>query len=688
MPRFLRVYLLGCLAIAFAYLVLHVREPLRLNFGDPSADAGILSSIAEVERYGFFESSAPGMIDVGPQPADGYHAVHYPPLADVFYGATGKYLGVRAIGTLRLFALAFSVLAMLLLYHYARRMWTEPIALLATALFSTSVLWMMYADSIQQAPLTQAAAFLSLWGLVRVMETRRRAHYAAAFFGALACFLASYDYWLFLPAAVLFTIHVKRGNPLAAGNLRFVAICAAACLVALLAKYLFVSGVLLDRKASMLFPTLLRRATFVFTPMFWVTCGCTIWRAMRAPSLRAVLEDGVTWMLVTGAVTIYLFAQRAASQMIGVQALLPFYAIGSSIVISRLLEGRRLLRVVAIGWVALAPAWSGYFLLSQPREVLDRDDVAKVNAYLAASDRNDFVISNLLAEAPLRAMFERHSWPASDKADPKLAYRSMLDVFEAAGTDYVHAVIFTSPETRFVDRSLWPLAAPRRLWSVTGWPYLQRRKANEIVREYDRKVLRNLELVHAKVVLHLANFDVYRIERSAVLEAAGAGVPVVRTIDFGNVASAKHKLLGWSEPRLTDDGSLGVAVIDGFAPCANPEMERQPNEPGGNACRTVLTRWGLRVMDEGRSDRAQLMIRVERACDLRLTIEFSAPALVGLSLNEFASSQCAPATRATFDIPQASVRAGINVLVLERRYGPKSSKAEISSLTVDPVCGL
>jgi len=44
MPRLLRIYLLGCITIAFAYLFLHAKEPLRLNVGDPWSDAVVVSS--------------------------------------------------------------------------------------------------------------------------------------------------------------------------------------------------------------------------------------------------------------------------------------------------------------------------------------------------------------------------------------------------------------------------------------------------------------------------------------------------------------------------------------------------------------------------------------------------------------------------------------------------------------------
>lgn len=704
MPRSLRGFLLGCIAIAFAYVLLHAREPLRLNVGDPSSDASVLATIKHVQQDGFFEPPAPGA----------GRTFHAPPLAELGYSAVGRYLGVGDIATLRLFALACSVLAVVLLFQYARRIWNDTIALLATALFTTSFLWMTYADSLAQVPVLQASGFLALWGLVRAIETRQRRYYAAAFLGAWACYLASYDFWLFLPAAVVFTIHKKLGNPFARGNQHFVVICVAGCVAGMVTSTLFAAGAVgwqelpadpfgrastaLNRKLAAPLPVLLRRYTFLLTPLVWVTLAHTAWRVVRAPSVRSVLTDGVTWMLGVAALALGAFSLRAVSLMFGAQPLLLFASIGSALLIQRLLEGGWLRRALAVAWLVAVPAWSFYFLLSHPRSTLDRDDVATVNAYLAASDRNDFVISNLLAAGPIQVAFERHTLAAIDTPDPTQAPGKMLEVLEAAGTDYVHAVIFTTPDSRFLDRSLALLARSRPLGWVTSWPHVRRSMANGMVGEYDRYVRANLARVGAKQVLHLRTFDVYRIDRAALLDAVGRSIPVVRTIDMGSFGANKHKLLGWSEPKLTEEEGLGVASVDGYAPCANPVIEHRAGEPGSNGCETVPTRAGLKVLDKGWTRSAQLMIRVERACDLRVTLELASPGLLAVSLEDFTAPPCAPDAHVAVVIPRRAVRAGINILTIEKRLsvdkqpgvdkrlGPKGLRADVASITIEPDC--
>jgi hypothetical protein len=710
MPRLLRFYLLGCIAFAFAYLVLHAREPLRLNVGDPWADANLVSSVEHIKQYGFIADA----MDFDPVIAGAYRPTHWPPLAEMVYGAMAK-LGVSDVAGFRLFALAMSGLAMWLLFCYARRIWGSTVALIATALYSTSVLWLMYADGVGQPPAIHTSCFLALWGLVRMIETRQRRHYAAAIFGSFACLFAGYGDLVLLLAGVLFTVNIKLGHPFARGNHNFVVACAAGGLAAIVVKWILdVAPVewqpgsiawlaaIDDRLASPL-PTVLRRYSLVLTPMFWVVVGYTVWKAVRARSLSSVLEDGMTWLAVAAVIALYVAPRSSASPMLRAQPVLPFYAIGSAILIARFLEGHRIARALAVAWVAVAPAWGLYLVTSHPRAVLDRDDVATTRSYLTANDRNDFVLSNLLADGPIQAAFDRHSWPApeaDDKIELHHTLRRMLEVFEITGTDYVHAVIFTTPESRFVDRSLGQLLMRRRIASVTGWPYLVRSKANGIIRDYDQRVLEYLDAVGAKRVLHLRSFDVYRLDLPTVLDLAGRSIPAVREIDFSSIASDRHKLLGWGLPRVTEEERLGASSLDGHSMCQNPVVEHRAGEPAFHACGTVLTRSGLSVFDSGFVERAQLMIRVERACDLRLTFQLAASSrlwrlprrvasspLLAISINGFTDRQCELATRVSFFVPQRSVRAGINIVTVDKsRFGPLDARADLLSLSIEPIC--
>lgn len=666
MLRLLRYYALGCVALAMAYLAVHALEPLRLNIGDPWGDANVISAIT---------AGSP---------------IHFPPLPEALYQAIRR-LGIEDIAGFRLFAIACSVLSLWLMFQWARRVWSEPVALIATALAATTVIWLMFADSIRQVPIVHVTGFLALWGMVRAIESGERRHHAAAFLGACGCFLAGYELWLFLPAAILMTLHVKRGTILGPGSLRFVVICAAAFALALVVKGLVSTDpigwqVYVDRRLGGGFAVASRRFTMLYTPMLWVTLAVALWRGLRAPSWRSIVDDGTTWLLLVAAGSIVLLSRRATSPMLAAEPLLPLFSLGSAILIARLLDGRKLGRALGIAWMILAPVWAVFILVRTPHATLARDDVAKAAAYLGANDRNDFVISNLLASGPIEAAFARHTWPARDTESLVDVYRDMLDVFEATGTDYIHAVIFTDPASRSVDRSLAQLTVNRRLAAVVGWPSFVPGKTKAVIRDYDKRVLASLKAVRAKVVLHLESFDVYRVDRGSVIEAAGAHVVPVSRIDFGSYSSVDHTLLGWGVPWLMPEG-VAVTSVDGFAPCANPIKGDPAGLPASNACETAMNAKGLRALDDDHVDRAQLIIRVERACDLKLTFAFGSPALVAVSMNDYTTSQCAPGTEMSLLVPQRSVRAGTNVITVEKLFQPKDSRADLSSLSVEPQCG-
>ncbi len=62
-------------------------------------------------------------------------------------------------------------------------------------------------------------------------------------------------------------------------------------------------------------PTLVRRMTLVFTPLFWVTAGYHVIRAIRAPTLSFAVKDTAMWLLLPAIAFLYVFRQLATSQM-------------------------------------------------------------------------------------------------------------------------------------------------------------------------------------------------------------------------------------------------------------------------------------------------------------------------------------------------------------------------------------
>jgi hypothetical protein len=667
MPRILRHYLIGCIAITFAYLIWHAIEPLRLNVGDPWSDAELLSSNP--------------------------NAVAASPLSAIVYAAIAK-LGAKDVAVFRVFALAFSALGAWAFFHYLRHMWSDSVAWLGTALFTANVLSFTYADSLQSPPLAHAFCFIALWGLVRAVETLQLRHYAAATIGAFACMFASSDDWLFLSAGALCTIFTKPGNPFAREHLRFILMSAAGAIAGALARSQFVVDPgywprSLDTKfVAPLVPLL----TVALTPVLWPVLANATWRAVRSRSLRAAVDDAMPWAIAVAVILLCVTSPRPGPPLLRVISVLPFFATGSAIVIDRMLGAGAVRRTLGIVAIVTATIWAFAIDLCHPRAVLARADVASAREYLASHDANDFVFSNLLDDGVIHAAFDRHSWAVIGEDDGLTAEGArsrLLEVFEAVGTDHIHAVIFTDPASRFLDRSLGQLTRYRGLPAGTSWPQLRPARANALIAAYDAQIRQVLDATAAQRALHFDNFDVYRIDRRSVLEKAGERIPVVRKIELNSVASNQYELLGWQGPHLSGMRNFGVTTIGGYAVCASPEV----------ACDTASNESGLWAQDTKPTGRAQLMIRVERSCDLRLTVDVEPglpplwmvadlkPPALGVSLGKFSTGQCVSSPQVSFLIPQRFVHPGINIVTFTTDLvGLLNLRADLRSLEIDPMC--
>jgi hypothetical protein len=670
--RYVRIYLIACIALAFGYLVVRVGEPLRLNVGDPWTDASVLNAIDH-----------------------GTEAVR--PVGDVslpviLYRAVSSLVGANLV-VIRLLALAFSGLAVWLMFAYARRMWNDTVGVVAAALTSTSLGWMMFADSLHRPPIMHAACFLALWGVVRTLDSGLRRHYLAVFAGTLVCLVAASNDWLFLPIGVLFTVQVKRGNVLARGNWPVVLVCAVAALFAYLVRPPFADAPVdwqsvLDHRVSATFATVLRRYAALLSPLVLITVVWAVWRALRAPSVKGAFEDGTTWILAITLVFLYLPAPRPESVALRTQQLLPLYAFGSAILVAKLFEGRVLRRVLATAVCVLTPLWGCWLMASHPRAVLDRSDVARANDYLAKNDGNSFVISNLFAEAPMMAAFGRHSWTRLHDRNLALSQARMLELFDDTGTDYVHAIIFTTPDSRFLERSI-AQATRRRGAAVDGWPYLVRRRVNQQIELYDAQILRALGAVSATRVLQFGNFDVYRIERAALLEMMAGALPVVSRIDFDSLSTTRHQLLGWADPVDSKEARPVPSTIVGFSQCRNPIVSS--TKPMPNGCTVIEGAKGLQVLDLGWLRRAELMLRVDRICDQQVTITLAAPARVDVAFNGDSVLSCNDASWGsgvlTVRVPHTHVHAGVNILSLDDvESDVKKPQPQVKSVEIWPLC--
>jgi len=191
-------------------------------------------------------------------------------------------------------------------------------------------------------------------------------------------------------------------------------------------------------------------------------------------------------------------------------------------------------------------------------------------------------------------------------------------------------------------------------------------------------------------VEHFDRFDVYRIERATVLEVAARRLPVAAAIDFFNVGSNRFKLRGWGSPVKPAAGEHApLGSIAGYGRCANPILSSA--KPPPSRCTVVSMPAGLQTLDVVGRARAELMVRIERACDQQLTITFAAPAKVDVTFNDVALLSCGDpqwgTTSVSVRVPQRAVRADYNIISLDDAQSePRKVRPELRSIVIEPIC--
>jgi hypothetical protein len=186
-----------------------------------------------------------------------------------------------------------------------------------------------------------------------------------------------------------------------------------------------------------------------------------------------------------------------------------------------------------------------------------------------------------MADGPVQYFFERHLHPPGDR--PEHAKNAYAQLTSMTRSGIIHAVYFEDPGTRYIDKSLWPLLAPKSRWAVFGYPYLFRKEALEAVEEWDRRVLEGLEQ-NGTEVLRVPGMRVFRLgtdPEARRAEMAKRITEPTRYIDFGKKEAEAFK-------------------VDGFR-----YAENYPDVPGfcwtiaQGFKRTVLTKRGLTYKSEG-----------------------------------------------------------------------------------------
>ncbi len=634
-PKHEKAYVRVAFSVAvltLGYWFARAFEPLRLNWGDPWSDANVLTTLNYSYRDGFLKTSFTDVLDVGPLTEESYRYTHYPPLAEIFYGTVHKVVGEVDIGVYRLFAIAFSGLALFALFRFTRRVWNTRIAALAVVFWCASFFWHMYADSMHQAPIMQAAGLGALAVIARWLDEKpsgRGLLFAAAAL-TYATYLVSYDYIFFVPLCVAF-LGARKGYWPHQGPMRTLLVwLGAGALLAVATKAAFVTGALgwhefvkdvafqFFERATVQYSEdyrsgfaqiLLLRTNAIFSPAFIPVLLFLLARFVVRKQPGAVLGrdwDNPVWLFFAAVPLFVVFSQLAVSQVLASQVLMPVFAVGLGYVVDLLLDASKPVARVAAVVLALGVIGQQGFQLARFKwSYLPRRDAFAVRDYLRDHNKADFVLSNVVNVGVVQYYFESHFFPAAEMPDPEGAVPFYQDMFQKTAAPSLYHVHFSDLESRFIDKCLWQLFAYKSGWAVLGNPFAHRQEALDAIAASDARVLAALGRVGAKKVFSAPGMDVYEIERARVTPQREPLTETTRRIDFGLPTFADLKIDGFYTGQKTDKGEP-FTFANGHA----------------DASRSVLTKVGLVFRGGEYRPEGRLRARLPANCAYQAKVKY------------------------------------------------------------------
>lgn len=258
----MRRWLVGALVVAVvgAGVVLRSQEVFEPWNGLHKGWGGaVYGNIARnLVRYGPLETRLAPLTNTGPVASrdEWTYYYHYPPLLVGMVAASFRVFGVHEASA-RLVPLAFSLLTLGLAYLFARRFWSNRIALLALMVIAFLPVETYYADHVDvYGPPAAFFSALAIVGYAWWFEDRRP-RYLGLCFGALVagCLMAWYAYF----AAALLAAHALWAGPRDRRPARWIPVALVACGVVVFTGFLLHRRSLLGGGGGEVYGTLLEK---------------------------------------------------------------------------------------------------------------------------------------------------------------------------------------------------------------------------------------------------------------------------------------------------------------------------------------------------------------------------------------------------------------------------------------------
>ena len=360
-----------CVAIMLVYCVIHAFDPPRLNWGDSASDYNVMTSGRNFAKYGFLKLRlTPFVLDPAfmTKADSAMIYTHYPQLPDLMNGLERSLFGFTDLVQFRLVALAFSFSALFFVYQLVTFYWSRQAAQIALALWVINPLWIQHADYLHHAPYAAFFGFGALYFLFRYLNERRWGLLAACGTFVFFVFMASYDFWIFVPLLLAMMAFAHHRHDLTAA-IRVLAILGACAVAALVFKWgtnawalggvaAFIRDLrfqLVERATTQavrvaydegIWPTLVGRVERTFSLLLFVVAGFwALYPTLRRRFAGLATSERVTanplLILIAALPFLMLFTELWVGQYYPTLLVLPFYAVGSAVLATLLLGARR-----------------------------------------------------------------------------------------------------------------------------------------------------------------------------------------------------------------------------------------------------------------------------------------------------------------------------------------------------------
>ncbi len=611
---------------ALAFLLATAVQPLRLDWGDPWSDVDIRNAGHFFAKYGFWETRFAGIVDVEPLGPESYRYLHYPPLGMLINGVLQSVFRTDSLPLARVVATLVSASSLWFFFRYVTATFGRTVASYSVAVFAGNALWVKYADCIYSHPLHLATGFACLHFLARWLTEKRARDLVLSGVSAFFCFFASYDYFFFVPIAVVLTPPLLGQSVWAPASRRATLVVAAFCAASIatkcaLAIWAVGAPAFLEDLTMQFFERATAKYTFEYAHSlpritFWrlwhffsptvlvlpvIYAAAAIARvAKRAPAWLP--SPGPLVLLVAGLPFVVAMSQLFAEQYHPSLSFLPFAAVAAAAAATKLLAMRvRAVRALGAALIAAPLAWSVHDLATSPKTFLHEEDLVSVRAYLDAHDGNSYIYSNLAFSATFRYALKRQLFPTTHMT-PRELTDAVWGLQTELGVRAVHYLQVDDVERSAGDCKMGSYVATsfkRQDWLENPWS--SRGEMEAAVRKSDDVRLAVLREIGEPVVSR-PGMTLYRVDGPRFHQYLARSLPIPTTsVRFGDEASGALLIRGFTGPQ-PDNGGFRW-------------LHPWPTK------RLILKASGLVFVPTGDLPRvAQMLIRFPAGGDLRLEI--------------------------------------------------------------------